>query len=160
MSDSGDRKGESRNLSVREVKTFLAKPWIARLATIGADGSPYISTVWYEYKHPVFHLVGRSKSEWVHNLIADSRVAIHVADDNSPHTRVLVQGKAEVLEGPTGAEGRWLEVAKSMATRYLGERGLEYLARTMNRKRYWIVVRPEKVITWTGIEWHPRYHVV
>jgi PPOX class probable F420-dependent enzyme len=150
-------RGESRSLSRRELEAFLAKPWVARLATLGDDGAPYISTLWYEYEPPVFYLVGRAKSQWVRNLLRDNRVALHVADDDPPHTRVLVRGKAEILGGPTAIQGKWVELATRMATKYLGTRGREYLIPTMNRKRYWIRVRPNKVITWTGIEWHPKY---
>lgn len=159
MSDSETWKGDARNLTTKEMKAFLSKPWIARLATLGADNSPYVSTVWYEYEHPVFYLAGRAKSQWVYNIIRDPRVALHIADDDPPHTRVALQGRAEVVEGPVGIQGKWVEVANRMARRYLGERGPEYLAPTMDRKRYWIKVHPEKVTTWTGIEWHPRYHV-
>jgi PPOX class probable F420-dependent enzyme len=158
MADSDTWKGDARSLTAKELKAFLSKPWIARLATLDADTSPYLSTVWYEYEQPVFILAGRAKSQWVHNLIRDPRVAMHIADDDPPHTRVSLQGKAKVVAGPAGIEGKWVDIANRMARRYLGERGPEYLLPTLNRKRYWIKVRPEKLTTWTGIEWHPKYH--
>lgn len=150
-------KGQSRGLTEPEMAQFLSRPWVARLATLNRDGSPYLSTVWYEYEHPHFYLGGRAKSLWVTNLRRDPRVAIHVADDAAPHTRVSVLGRAEVVEGPVGIKGRWVEMAKKMAARYLGEHGPEYLGETADRPRYWIRVIPEKATSWTGVEWHPRY---
>jgi nitroimidazol reductase NimA-like FMN-containing flavoprotein (pyridoxamine 5'-phosphate oxidase superfamily) len=146
-----------RGLSVEEMKEFLAQPWVARIATLGADNSPYLNTVWYEYEHPFFYLGGRAKSKWVKNLIGDPRIAIHVAEDVAPFTRVLAEGRAEIVEGPIGIRGRWLALANKMALRYLGERGPEYLVPTMDRPRYWIKVVPETVTSWTGVEWHRRY---
>ncbi len=142
---------------MEEMKEFLAKPWVARIATLRPDKSPYLSTVWYEYDHPFFYLGARAKSRWALHLKDDPRISIHVAEDVAPFTRILVEGRAEILDGPIGIRGRWIEVANKMALRYLGEHGPDYLIPTMERPRYWIRVNPEKVTSWTGVEWHRRY---
>lgn len=157
MTEKTDWKGETRGLTVKEMKEFLAKPWVARIATLGPDKSPYLNTVWYEYDHPSFFLGGRAKSVWVTNLKEDPRIAIHIAEDIAPFTRVLAEGTADIVEGPVGIQGRWVDVANKMARRYLGEHGPEYLVPTMDRPRYWIKITPKTVTSWTGVEWHPRY---
>lgn len=156
MSDSS-WKGQMRSLSETEMISFLGEPWIARIATINECGTPYLSTVWYEYDHPYFYLCGREKSTWVTNLRRNPHVAIHIAEDKAPFTRVLVEGDAEILEGPAGIKGQWVDVANKMATKYLGEHGPEYLVPTMDRPRYWIMISPKKITSWSGVEWHTKY---
>ncbi len=45
-----------------------------------------------------------------------------------------------------------------MSLRYLGEHGPEYLKPTLNRPRYLIEIVLDKVTSWEGVEWHPRYY--
>lgn len=146
-----------RGLSEKEMREFLSEPWVARIATLKPNNNPYLSTVWYEYDHPNFYLGGREKSEWVANLKHDPHIALHVAEDKAPFTRILAEGVAEILDGPVGITGRWVEIANRMATRYLGEHGPEYLVPTMDRRRYWIKVVPDTITSWTGVEWHKKY---
>ena len=69
----------------------------------------------------------------------------------------LLKAKSEIVEGPIGITGRWVEIANKMALRYLGEHGPEYLVPTMDRRRYWVKIIPQKVQTWSGVEWHKKY---
>jgi len=157
MSKDESWKGQMRGLTEAEMKSFLSEPWVARIATLKEDGTPYLSTVWYEYDHPYFYLGGREKSAWVANLIRNPHVALHIAEDKEPFTRVVIEGIAEIVEGPIGITGRWVEIANKMATRYLGEHGPEYLVPTMDRRRYWVKIVPQKVQTWSGVEWAKKY---
>ena len=149
--------GKMRGLTKEELNKFLSEPRVARLATLKDDNSPYIATVWFHYEDGNFFLGGRSKSAWVQYVKSHPRVALHIGKDESPFTRVLVEGKAQIVEGPSKISGRWLEVANRMATRYLGERGPDYLVPTLDRPRVWIKITPEKLTSWEGVEWHRRY---
>jgi hypothetical protein len=53
--------------------------------------------------------------------------------------------------------GRWVEIAKQMSYRYLGEHGPDYLVPTLNEPRWLFFVRPLKITTWQGVDWHRRY---
>ncbi|GBC71352.1 hypothetical protein HRbin02_01133 [Candidatus Calditenuaceae archaeon HR02] len=148
--------GKMRGLTKEELSQFLAKPYIARIATLKKDGSPYIVPAWFYYEEPYFYFVARAKSVWVEHIKNDPRVAVQISRDDPPYTRVLVEGLAEIVEGPI-VGGRWVEIANKMALRYLGERGPEYLTPTLNRPRYLIRVTPRSLVSWEGVEWHPRY---
>ncbi|MAG37186.1 MAG: hypothetical protein CL878_13210, partial [Dehalococcoidia bacterium] len=84
------------------------------------------------------------------------RVAVSIADDSAGNRRVQIEGRAEIVEGPT-TEGQWVPIGHRMASNYLGEDGPKYLIPTLNRPRYLIRIRPEKLRSWQGGEWHPRY---
>ena len=152
--------GGNRGLSREELAAFLSRPWVCRLATVQPSGAPYVVPVWYEYDPATQHLaiVARERSAYVAHIKHEPRVSISVADDATGHMRALIEGRADILEGPT-TTGRWVEIGRRMAARYLGEqRGPEYLESTLTRPRYLIRVTPEKIRTWQGTEWHPSYY--
>lgn len=148
--------GKMRSLTAEEIDAFLAGPHTARIGTLRPDGRPYVNPVWQHWTGEVLYVIARERSAYVRNLQANPAVAVSVALDEAPFTRVLVEGKAEV-EGPRVLEGRFLEIAEQMAVRYMGERGPEYLEPTADRPRYLVRIRPEKITSWEGVEWHPKY---
>lgn len=154
-------EGRIGGLSAQEMAEFLAAAWNGRLATITPEG-PYVTPVWYEY-HPgdrTFDIVARARAAYVRHVQADPRVAFHVADDaHLSHTRVLVRGVAEILEGPIAPSRspRIQALVATMVAKYMGAHGREYAARTDDRPRCLIRIVPRTVTTWTGREWHPRY---
>lgn len=154
--------GKIGGLTEAEMVAFLTEPWNGRIATVGRDGSPYLTPVWYEFDPAarVFLVVGRERAEWVAHIRRDPRVAFHVADDvHAEHTRVLVQARAEIVEGPVApaASPRLLELTRRLSVRYLGPDGPAYAEHTLGRPRVLVRLTPTRWRTWTGREWHPRY---
>jgi len=157
--DPGSKIG---TLSDEECARFLVEPWNGRIATITSDGWPYVTPVWYEYDagDRSFLVVGRERAAWIAHIRQNPRVAFHVADDiHAQHTRVLVQGNAEILEGPVApaASPRLLELTHRLSVRYLGPDGPKYAEKTIGRPRVVVRLAPTTWTTWTGQEWHPRY---
>lgn len=149
-------------LAPDEIARFLAEPWNARLATVDAEGWPHLTPVWYEFEPATRTLVvvGRERAAWVGHLRSEPRVAFHVADDvHAEHTRVLVQGRAEIVEGPVApsASPRLAGLTHRLSLRYLGPDGPRYAERTLDRPRVLVRIVPRRWTTWTGREWHPRY---
>ena len=97
------------------------------------------------------------RSVFVEHIKAEPRICISCALDEPPSTRVILEGKANILEGPTLMKGRTLRIARQMARRYLGERGPDYLELTRDRPRYLIRLVPEKITSWEGVEWASKY---
>jgi PPOX class probable F420-dependent enzyme len=145
-----------------EIAAFLAQPWNARLGTVAPDGWPHVAPVWYEFDPAarLFWIVGRERAEWIAHVRGAPRVVVHVADDeHAEHTRVVVHGRAEIVEGPVApaASPRIGELTRRLARRYLGPDGPAYAERTFDRPRVLVRVTPERWRTWSGREWHPRY---
>lgn len=152
-----DWMGKMRGLTRAEIKEFLAGPIVARVATIDEEGAPYITPVWQEYDGESLWFIPREKTLLVRHLRREPRIAVSCALDQSPYTRVLFRGRAEIVAGPVVMQGQMLQIAERMAVRYLGERGPEYLAPTHDRPRYLVRVQPETITSWEGVEWHPKY---
>jgi hypothetical protein len=105
-------------------------------------------------------IVPREKSAFVQYMREEPRVCVSVALEAAPNTRITLLGIAEIVEGPVDSQGgtaQWVNIARQMATRYLGEHGPEYLEPTMDRPRYLIRIEPVKMRTWEGVEWHEKY---
>ncbi len=149
--------GKHRGLTPDEIKEFLAGNVVARVATIDEDGIPYITPVWQEWDGEAMWIVPRERSAWVRHIQNNPNIAVSCAQDSGTYRRILIQGKAEIAAGPEPMKGKCLEVANRMATRYLGEKGPEYLVPTLDRPRYLIKVVPDKMITWDGVEWAKKY---
>ncbi|MEZ4622613.1 MAG: hypothetical protein R2867_44930 [Caldilineaceae bacterium] len=148
--------GKMLGLTADEITLTFWPGRLWRVATIGDDGfrtSPRFG------KSGTGHRCGlsREKSTWIKHIQANSNVAVSCALDVAPYTRLVMKGKAEIIEGPTPMAGKCLEVANRMAVRYLGERGPEYLVPTNDRPRYLVQFTPSKTISWEGVEWHEKY---
>ena len=142
-------------LTAEQVNGLLAGPVLARLATVKPDGAPYVVPVWQHWDGEAMYVIPRRMSRFVEHIRSESRVAVSCADDLSS-TRVLIEGTAEIVEGPARMAGRMLEIAQGMALRYSGEPGLAYIEATMDKPRYLVRITPLKMTTWTG-GWHSRY---
>lgn len=142
-------------MSDEERAAFLAQPVICRLGCLDADGYPYVVPTWYEYADGGFYLVPRARSEWARYLARDGRVSLCIDSAELPYRRVIVRGRAAVIETPN-VGGRWVEIGTRMARNYRGEEGLAYIERTKDEPRWLIFVRPERTTSTTG-GWAARY---
>jgi hypothetical protein len=149
-------------LTAEEMEVFLRQPWNARLATVTPELRPYLTPVWYEYDtaRGCFYVVARERSAYVAHLRQNPAAALHIADDGHPaHTRVLVEGRADLSLGPLPPvdEPRLRDLVNDLARRYMGPDGPRYAAATLARPRVLITMIPERIQSWTGGEWAARY---
>ena len=101
------------------VRHYLeAPPRHATLATIGSDGSPHLSVVWFRLDGEtilVNSLIGR---RWPRELQADPRCALTVVHpDIDLELYVAIQAEGEVVATGPGA----LEDIRALARRYGGD---------------------------------------
>ncbi len=151
-------------LTQTETDAFLCQPWNARIGTLTPDHTPQIAAVWYEYdpSERVFYVIARARSEYARNIMQNPAVTLHIADDiHLEHTRVVVEGHAEILAGPVSPNDDPVlkQRVNALAVKYMGEKGPQYGERTMPRPRYLIKITPRRWQTWTGQEWGAKYRV-
>jgi PPOX class probable F420-dependent enzyme len=135
---------------------FLGGNLVCRLACLKDDGAPYVVPCWFEWTGQEFYIIPRKRSVWARYIQRDGRVCLSIDEDASPYRKVQVEGHAEIVEEPN-VGGRWVEIARRMSLRYLGEHGPDYLEPTLNQPRWLIRVTPTRMTTWQGVAWHPRY---
>lgn len=137
-----------------ELSDFLNSNVLCRLGCLDKDGYPYVIPVWFQYADGGFYIIPRARSKWASYMKADARVSLCL--DRESGERVLVKGQAKVIEEPN-IGGKWVAIAREMATRYSGEAGLTYLDATMNEPRWLFFITPEKMTSWQGGGWAESY---
>ena len=137
-------------LTGQEVEEVLAENLKVQVASIGPDGVPHLSTLFYIVRDGriVFWTYGRSQK--IKNLERDPRVSALVEDgvDYFELRGVSITGKAELVTD----QDRIREIGSAVATRMahgmdLGDLGREMVERQVS-KRWAVVVEPVKVATW------------
>jgi len=149
-------RGKVGPMSDEDLRAFLADSPVGKLGCCDDEGWPYVVPCWFEYADGGYYIIPRERSIWARYLQRDARVFLCIDEVGVPQRRVLVKGTAKVVESPN-VGGRWVEIARRTAVRYLGEHGPDYLEPTMNEPRWLIFVTPLKTTTWQGVGWHQRY---
>ncbi len=149
-------RGKVGKMDQGEMEAFLAQGIVGRLGCLDAEGWPYVVPTWFQYAEDGFYIIPRERSAWAPYLKRDGRVSLAIDEPAAPYRKVLVKGRAELVEEPN-VGGRWVEIANTMSYRYLGEHGPDYLVPTLNEPRWLFFVRPVRVTTWQGVDWAKRY---
>ena len=151
-------RGQIGKMSHEELDAFLAGDMLCHLACLKEDGIPYIVPCWFTWDGSAFWIIPRRRSAWARYLQKRPAVALAISEPAQPYRKVNVEGKATIVEEPN-VGGKWVAIAQGMSLRYLGERGPEYLEPTLNQPRWLIRVDVDRLTTWQGVAWHPRYVV-
>jgi PPOX class probable F420-dependent enzyme len=137
-------------MSEPQIEHFLSENLKVQIATIGPDGAPHLTTLFYVLEDGllVFWTYGRSQK--VVNLRRDPRITCLVEDgeDYFELRGVSIQGKARLVEDRDEIRALGARVARRMAgDADLGELG-DQIVENQARKRVGIVVEPVKVASW------------
>lgn len=136
-------------LTPQELDAFLHQGITARLACLDPRGWPYAVPLWHHWDGERFWIIGTEHATWVRFLTAQPRAAL-VIDDPPTLTRVLCQGTARHVEGPSTA-GQWTDIARAMAVRYFGVEALpEYERNTAGLVRWLFAIEPDRLVSWRG----------
>ncbi|HUY09887.1 MAG TPA: PPOX class F420-dependent oxidoreductase [Candidatus Dormibacteraeota bacterium] len=98
------------------LRDFLDAANLATVATLGSDGSPQATVVWFLLEGDLVLIntkIGRSK---VRNLARDPRVAMAVFDSEDPYRSVQVRGVVEARRDGADAS----EDIHRLSRRYTG----------------------------------------
>jgi PPOX class probable F420-dependent enzyme len=140
-------------LTDQEVDELLAENLKVQVASIGPDGTPHLSTLFYIVRDGriVFWTYGRSQK--IKNLERDPRVSALVEDgvDYFELRGVSITGRAEIVRDFDAIYSIGAEVATRMVAaesfEALGDFGRETVEKQA-RKRVGVIVHPDKVATW------------
>jgi DNA-binding IclR family transcriptional regulator len=111
-----------RPLDPKAIRTFLAAPWVARLACLRPDGAPHVVPVWQEWDGRHFFVAAWQGSLWATYVLANPNVSLSVDEPWPPLRRVLARGQAAPLQEsdfPGGLAG----LLERLRRRYLGAGG-------------------------------------
>lgn len=124
------------------VRSILAAPNFAHIATMRADGTPHVSVVWLDTDGDLVRVnsaVGRVKDR---NVRRDPRVAVSVALASNPYETVTVDGRVDAMV--TGPE----------ADAHIDALSRAYTGKPWNpvagQERVIYLIRPERIVHHTA----------
>jgi PPOX class probable F420-dependent enzyme len=100
------------------VRSFLAEPRFAVLATINRDGTPQQSVVWYELRGDLILMNTRRGRQKDRNLRRDPRCSLCV---DAGYRYVTIRGSVSLIEDPSIVQAD----IRSLAIRYYGTESAE-----------------------------------
>ena len=133
-----------------EIEEFLAANMKVQVATVGPDGMPHLTTLFYVVEDGRLAFWTYGASQKVVNLRRDPRISCLVegGEDYFELRGVSIQGTAHLVEDYDDIRALGAEVARRMAGGAdLGDFGDEIVEKQA-RKRVGIVVEPQKVASW------------
>jgi PPOX class probable F420-dependent enzyme len=125
-------------LTTNAIKLIEGKNF-AYLATLMPDGSPQVSPVWIDHEGDVILVntaVGRVKQK---NTARDNRVAISIANQDSPYEKVVIRGRV-IAQSFEGAEAH----IDKLAMKYTGG---QYQRSRPDEKRIIIKIEPLRIVS-------------
>lgn len=139
------------NLDDAEIATFLGSHMKVQVGTLGADGGPHLTTLYYvldDEGRIAFWTYGASQK--IVNLRRDPRIACLVEEGNEYFDLkgVSIRGRARLVEDFDGIKAIGSKVVTAMAGGVdLGADG-EAIVDAQARKRVGVIVEPDKVASW------------
>jgi PPOX class probable F420-dependent enzyme len=132
-----------------EIEAFLEAGRDLQVASINADGTPHLVTMWYAVRDGKVEFWTYAKSQKIVNLRRDPRITVLVAtgDKYEELKGVSISGRAELVEDRDEVV-RYGEVVYERYWGPLDNEAVREGVRTMGSKRVVVVVKPEKIVTW------------
>lgn len=143
----GQKRGRAIAMSEAERDGFLAGERTCRVATVGADGFPHVSPLWFGWSGGALWLFSITRSKRWRDLERDPRVSV-VVDAGVEYTElrgVEISGRAEqVGEVPRGSgpDPQLADVERIFADKYMG--GSFYA----DGRHAWLRIVPDRIVSW------------
>jgi PPOX class probable F420-dependent enzyme len=137
-------------MSEGEVAGFLAEAMKVQVATVGAQGQPHLTTLFYDLVDGKVAFWTYASSQKVRNLRRDPRITCLVEDgeDYFELRGVTITGTARLVEEYADIAAIGAAVARRMARGVdLGQLGDDLVAQQAH-KRVGVIVEPDRVASW------------
>ena len=133
-----------------DPEIVLARPLMATLGTVAADGGPRTAPVWYHWEDGRLFMLGNQSGSSVRRIEADPRVTVEITDYDNAAGRLLhlgLRGRAEIRPMDP-------DLFRRLLARYLGPDPARWnpwfvdtIARIEDPAGRLIALRPESVFT-------------
>lgn len=132
-----------------ELWRFVEEQRSLQVATLGRDGAPHLTTLWFAVVDGDVVFETFTKSQKIVNLRRDPRIAVLVEDGRSygELRGVSINGRAELHSDPETVHPYALAVMRRNQPE-IPEEKLDEAARVLAAKRTAVVVKPEKIVSW------------
>jgi PPOX class probable F420-dependent enzyme len=142
------RRGRAIAMTGEEIDAYLRTQRTCRVATVGADGRPHVSALWFVWDGECLWLNSLTRSQRWTDLERDPRVAV-VVDDGHEFLElrgVELSGSVETVgDVPRTATPHEVlaPVEEAFAAKYSPGMGF-----TADGRHAWVRLRPEAIVSW------------
>ncbi|WP_435240825.1 pyridoxamine 5'-phosphate oxidase family protein [Streptomyces cucumeris] len=142
------RRGRRIMMTRDELDAFLTEQRVCRVATVGADGRPHVSALWFGWDGTALWLYSLTRSRRWAQARRDPRIAV-VVDDGHGYGELRgaeLSGEAVAVgEAPrSGAPCPELDTPERLfAAKYFGLDTMPY-----DGRHAWLRLVPETVVSW------------
>lgn len=143
------KRRDQIRMSDRETWDFIGSRKSMQVATLGRDGAPHLTTLWFAIVDGKLVFETFSKSQKIRNLERDPRIAVLFEDglDYGELRGVSINGRAELVGEPERVHA----LARAVMRRNqpaLSDEQVDQASKLMSRKRTAVVVHPETIVSW------------
>ncbi len=135
-------------MSADEIADFVVKSRTGTLATVGPDGQPHLTAMWYAVVDGEIWIETKAKSQKAVNLKRDPRVSFLIEDGNTYDTLrgVSFEGVAEIFDDPDVSH----RVGVSVFERYTGPYSddMKPIVEQMMHKRICVRIVSRRTRSW------------
>lgn len=143
------KRRDQIRMTDEEIRKFIEERKSLQVATLGKDGAPHLTTLWFAVVDGEIVFETFTKSQKVVNLKRDPRIAVllEAGTEYSELRGVSINGRAELIGDPEKVHPLALAVMRRNQPG-IPEENLEQAARVMAAKRTAVVVKPERIVSW------------
>lgn len=136
-------------MTEEEALEFIESQKSLQVATINKDGTPHLSTLWFDLVDGEIVFETFTKSQKIKNLQRDNRISC-LLEDGLVYEKlrgVQINGVAELVDSPNEIH----QLAKGVMARNNPEipiEALDEVAKAMSVKRTAVIVKATKIVSW------------
>ena len=131
-------------LTQAEIDSQLAKPHVAHLVSIRADGRPHVAPVWYAREGGRVWVMTGSGTAKARNIAKNPAVSLSIAAPGRPYWYIVLEGEATLTTHNLEA------IVPNICTRYDGPiRGAEFARELLSDEDMVLIdFRIDRVVSW------------
>jgi PPOX class probable F420-dependent enzyme len=136
-------------MTEEDALEFMESQKSLQVATINKDGTPHLSTLWFDLVDGEIVFETFTKSQKIKNLQRDNRISC-LLEDGLVYEKlrgVQINGVAELVDSPNEIH----QLAKGVMARNNPEipiEALDEVAKAMSVKRTAVIVKATKIVSW------------
>ena len=91
------RRGRKIAMAANELDAFLREERTCRVATVGADGRPHNTPLWFVWDGSAIHIYSLTHGAKQKHIAANDKVALHFDSGPGGGDIVVISGRAEIV---------------------------------------------------------------
>ncbi len=130
-------------MTMEEVKSFMAEPWLTHVATLTKTGHPHVTPIWSCYDGEFFYITLMDGNPKSRALDRDNRISLSVSSDTLPFRGVVVHGTAEMIRGDVRP------IVRKIAAKHVGDEKADGAADMLLANPQAVAkITPKRIYSW------------